>query len=598
MGVAGCTAYIQFFGYGNCDVESIAVTDFKQSRGFSWMLERIVSDIHEKLESGSYRNNPSNGIVNDNTPKYRFYIASSYSESGEFNPSLFNDATEALYVYKNGEWSLGKNTSAVPIYRNGYIEYMVQDHTFYLALDDAYMQQRAIEWGNTRSRTIEYGSNLLVYLCIALLSLCLLIWGAGRKAVDDALYMMYIDRLYTEVNLGLCFGTILFWVVFVESLWSSFGYYQYRPMVLDNLWLIMLIAISTAVAGALLLMLLLSLVRKIKAGRLLKHTIVWTICRKIFYGVAGVFDNRLYHGHTPTQILHRRQWMYIALSVACMFIVCLGFAVPPFFFLGLLLEIALTAAYVFMNRKTYAQISDGISESAMEQLKAERTKVELITNVSHDLRSPLTSIISYIDLLRKAVNEHDYDPCGEYAEILAAKAARLAAIVSDLFDLAKSAGGTIELTLERIDVVLLVKQTLADMEDSITGSGLTFKTMLPNEPIYIMADGKKLYRVMQNIVNNTLAYAMQGSRVYVDVSKQDGRVTVSVKNMSAYEMTFTAEDVLTGFYRGDKSRSGDGSGLGLSIAAGFTRACGGRFDVAVDGDLFKVILSFDITNNE
>lgn len=238
-------------------------------------------------------------------------------------------------------------------------------------------------------------------------------------------------------------------------------------------------------------------------------------------------------------------------------------------------------------------ITDGFQKSVEEQVKSERMKIELVTNVSHDLKTPLTSIISYVDLLQK---EELPPEATDYVQILAQKSERLKNIVSDLFDLAKVTSGEAEIQLEVLDMSKLVVQTLGDMEDHIEESGLQVKQSIQMPPVPILGDGKKLYRVLQNIVDNALKYSMPGTRVYLDLSVEHQMAVMTVKNTAEYEMDFTAEEILERFTRGDESRTTEGSGLGLSIAKSFTEACGGHFEVVVDGDQFKVIVSFSLTD--
>ena len=224
-------------------------------------------------------------------------------------------------------------------------------------------------------------------------------------------------------------------------------------------------------------------------------------------------------------------------------------------------------------------------------MKSERMKVDLITNVSHDLKTPLTSIISYVDLLSK---EDLPESAQDYVNILADKSYRLKNIVSDLFDLAKSTSGNLPLNMENIDLKKLIEQTLGDMEDEIEKSGNNFKINLPEQPVYIFSDGNKLYRVFQNIIGNALKYSLEGTRVFIDMEIDNNIVSVIVKNTASYEMDFTADEVVQRFNRGDKSRTTEGSGLGLSIAESYTWACGGRFAIKIDGDQFKVKLNFKV----
>lgn len=239
-------------------------------------------------------------------------------------------------------------------------------------------------------------------------------------------------------------------------------------------------------------------------------------------------------------------------------------------------------------------IQEGMSRAVADQLKSERLKIDLITNVSHDLKTPLTSIISYVDLLSKeeGLPEHVTD----YIAILDNKSERLKNLIQDLFDLSKSSSANIALDVEKIDLGRLINQTLADLEEQINESGLTFRVNIPEKPIFIWSDGKKLYRVWENLIANFLKYSLTGSRVYIDLSTEENSCLATIKNTANYEMTFTEEEIMRRFVRGDESRSTEGSGLGLSIAQTFTEICEGSFAVNIDGDLFKVELRFPISS--
>lgn len=215
------------------------------------------------------------------------------------------------------------------------------------------------------------------------------------------------------------------------------------------------------------------------------------------------------------------------------------------------------------------------------QLQSERMKVELIANVSHDLKTPLTSVVNYADLL---CEEPLQAPADHYAQVLRGKAYRLKTMVQDVFDVSKAASGALPLQPELIDLSRLIGQTLADMDEKIAASGLEFKVNLAAE-VLVFADGAKLYRVFQNLLDNALKYAMPASRVYVDVARQEGQAAVRVRNVSARALDIPPEELVERFVRGDASRTDGGSGLGLSIAKTFTEACGGAFELRFDADL-------------
>lgn len=236
-------------------------------------------------------------------------------------------------------------------------------------------------------------------------------------------------------------------------------------------------------------------------------------------------------------------------------------------------------------------ISEGIQKAVDEQIKSERMKIELVTNVSHDLKTPLTSIISYINLL----SEEKLTPeAQDYVKILEQKSERLKVMVSDLFDLAKATSRT-DLAIEALDAVVLTEQVLADMSDKISASGKEIRKDITVETAPVKGEGKKLYRVLQNLLDNALKYSLEGTRVYLSVKAKDNKALIMVKNIASYEMTFTPDEITERFTRGDKSRTDEGNGLGLSIAKTFTEACGGTFRVIIDGDVFAAEVSLPLT---
>ncbi|WP_300274978.1 HAMP domain-containing sensor histidine kinase, partial [uncultured Oscillibacter sp.] len=243
--------------------------------------------------------------------------------------------------------------------------------------------------------------------------------------------------------------------------------------------------------------------------------------------------------------------------------------------------------------QTAEQLNDiqaGLHRALAEQTRSERMKVELISNVSHDLKTPLTSVLSYAELLRQEPLE---GAAADYARIIDEKAHRLAVMVQDVFEVSKAASGQLPVHLERLDFAKLLRQTLADLEGPISRSGLTFRVDLPEAPVMITADGRRLYRVFQNLIDNALKYALAGSRVYLSLKTGAGRAEASLRNTSREELP-DGVDLTARFVRGDASRTDGGSGLGLSIASSFTEACGGDFHVETLADLFTAVVSFPL----
>ena len=242
-------------------------------------------------------------------------------------------------------------------------------------------------------------------------------------------------------------------------------------------------------------------------------------------------------------------------------------------------------------------ISNGFENAVQERMKSERMKAELITNVSHDIKTPLTSIINYVDLLRQENIQNQ--KVEEYIEILDSKSQRLKKLTEDLVEASKISTGNISLKLEKINVVELIKQATGEFEDKFKEHGLEAIINTDNNEINIMADSRYMYRIIENLYSNIAKYALENSRVYIDiknigkVSNSDVQnVTIEIKNISKDKLNISAEELMQRFVRGDKSRTTEGSGLGISIAQNLTELQNGKFELILDGDLFKIRMKF------
>ena len=237
------------------------------------------------------------------------------------------------------------------------------------------------------------------------------------------------------------------------------------------------------------------------------------------------------------------------------------------------------------------KVQQGFEKAVVEEAKSQNMKTELITNVSHDLKTPLTAIITYVDLLKKEdITEEERKA---YIDTLDKKSQRLKVLIEDLFEVSKAQSGNVQMNFMDVDVVSLMKQVKSEMSDQLESSNLTFRWGLPEEKIILSLDGQRTYRVFENLLNNALKYAMPYSRVYVDIVNLDKQVKVIFRNTSAEELDFDPERLTERFVRGDVSRKSEGSGLGLAIAKSFVELQNGKFKIEVDGDLFKVILTWD-----
>ncbi|RLQ90459.1 HAMP domain-containing sensor histidine kinase [Planomicrobium sp. Y74] len=235
------------------------------------------------------------------------------------------------------------------------------------------------------------------------------------------------------------------------------------------------------------------------------------------------------------------------------------------------------------------RLKEGVRHSVSEQAKSERLKTELITNVSHDLRTPLTSIITYTDLMKTP--DLSTEDRMTYADILDRKSQRLKTLIEDLFEVSKMASGNMELHHQRVDFTQLMTQAFAEHAEDISSSGLDFRISTPEQPVYIMADGQKWWRVLDNLIMNAIKYALPGTRVFANLKETDGQAEFIMKNITRFELGENTDELFERFKRGDVARQTEGSGLGLAIAQSIVDLHGGSMKIEVDGDLFKVTVS-------
>lgn len=236
------------------------------------------------------------------------------------------------------------------------------------------------------------------------------------------------------------------------------------------------------------------------------------------------------------------------------------------------------------------KIGSGLNTAVNERMKSERMKTELITNVSHDIKTPLTSVINYVDLLQK--ENFDNDTARSYLEVLDRQAKRLKKLIEDLIEASKAASGSIKFNMESVNARVLLNQSVGEFEDRLQGSNITVVTQIPDRDVYVRADNRYLFRVLDNLMSNIVKYSQEGTRAYVELKEENGRAHYTFKNISKDKLNISADELMERFVRGDRSRNTEGNGLGLSIARSLTESMGGKMELTVDGDLFKVDVSF------
>ena len=227
-----------------------------------------------------------------------------------------------------------------------------------------------------------------------------------------------------------------------------------------------------------------------------------------------------------------------------------------------------------------------------KQMRSEKLKTELITNVSHDIKTPLTSIINYIDLIKK--ENITQQPLADYVDVVGRQSDRLKKLVVDLVEASKASTGNITVNLATTGLKLLLSQAVGEYSEKAENAGLELTTTLPEEEMYILTDGRLLWRVFDNLLNNACKYSQPGTRVYINLEKKSEKAIITFKNVSKTQLNISPDQLMERFVRGDSSRNTEGSGLGLNIAQSLTEILNGKMSLHIDGDLFKVVLIFDV----
>ena len=445
--------------------------------------------------------------------------------------------------------------------------------------------------------------NIMITIVLVIVSAILITIYAGRKRNFKEIQLELIDKIPLEIILVAMF--IPFIILLLLGI--ELSYSLNIATIIGNIGILIIMYSIALISYE-------SIVRRIKTSTILKNTIIYRLCKWIKNGVKNIFNNF----NLATKII---------VILACMLIFTLVFS--NWGFTGIILLIAMYVfvfKYYFDNitkflnikntvKKIYEgdtkvrlqeneytgvlkelciyvnDIAGGFTNAIDKSLKSERMKTELITNVSHDIKTPLTSIINYVDLLKK--EDMPNEKAKEYLDILEQKSQRLKRLTEDLIEASKASSGNIKLDMKKINVNELIKQISGEFEDKFKNKNLDLNIEIPKEDVFILADSRYLYRVMENMYTNIEKYAMENSRVYVDLLEENKKVKIEIKNISKEKLNISANELMERFVRGESSRNTEGSGLGLSIAQSLTKLQKGEFGIYLDGDLFKVIISFN-----
>ena len=471
-----------------------------------------------------------------------------------------------------------------------------------------------------------FAASLLVACVLLAVFLCA---GAGHKRGVEGIFLNGFHRLPGDVLLAAAFlgeGAVISGVV--EATWSLSWSMELQMALIGAL---------AALGVSLALAVLVTFAARCKARTLLRSTLIWRLCRLcwrlvlLLWGMLCALFDGLGRAINAVPLI----WKAVA---GCMVYAMLTFwsftswRYGPYGTLFRLLLWLLATGLASLYLCTWAyqwkkirqatreiiggdpdcridtrrmlpdlrghadelnNLGHAISAAVEDRMKSEHFKAELITNVSHDLKTPLTSIINYVDLLKK--EQIDNPRVLEYIGVLDRKSQRLKKLTEDLVEASKASTGNLAVSWERLDFKQLADQALAECGDRLGAQGLTVVRALPEGPVWVDADGRHLWRVLDNLLSNCGKYALPGTRVYVDLRASGGRAVLSVKNISREALDIPAERLMERFVRGDESRNASGSGLGLSIAQSLTELQHGQFSISIDGDLFKAVVSLPLT---
>ena len=546
------------------------------------LITKDVKEYHLLIQNLE-QNNKLLYYASDGVNEYKIY---SNKEWLKTSPSylMFNGYKSTIYpekVKKNEHFHL--ITSSIDQLDPN------QNMKVYVGFTEDFLNLKTNKWKENKAIATKEFYIFIGCLIGFLVSFIYLVFVIGRDSFkNNELHLNKLDKLFNDVKVVLFVGLTISWIALMNGL------------TLENMnKMIVIFTIPFSILG---LLLILSIVKHIKNGTFIKHTIIYLLLSKLCAFIRNVYNS----GSTGVKtVLIVIGYPIVVALTFFIFPITLGFAawfaykrIKKFNAIKEGVErikegdihhrIAIEGKGEFASLSdNINSITEGLKKAVDSELKNERLKTELITNVSHDIRTPLTSIITYVDLLKKEKNPSKIE---EYVEVLDQKSKRLKVLTDDLFEAAKATSGTIPVHLERIDILSLLTQGLGEVNAKIEALDLTFKINHPNDRLYILADGKLLWRSVENLLSNIFKYALRGSRVYIDIEDKGNEILLTFKNISAYELNISADELMERFKRGDESRNSQGSGLGLSIAKSLIDIQKGQFIIQVDGDLFKAMI--------
>ena len=559
-----------------------------------------------------------------------------FTNCGASSPEELNQNDLYSYVMRPGKGDIHlerETTFSDNAYLSNYMlnevaRYNEDDYIEIAAtISEEYFNKCYEDWYRQASLTNDIIYRTLVFAIIALLMFIYLLCVCGKNK-DGEIVPMWVDNIWLEVHLA-AIGIIGFFALYIIVVLMDNVFTGRFPARLFNIIEIF----TTAIASSAILTSFLSIIRNIKRKNFIGSSIMMRVIRwgwrtfvKVLVWLRNAFVE---YRKIISKTLHKKSgalligtlFGYTALIGLFGIFTC-GAGNPFWIFVGIALfgfasflvahrskdldEIKRGVSEIRNYNSSYkipelkcedlkelaANINDignSIDESVSAKMKAERMKTELITNVSHDLKTPLTSIISFTELLSKV----DGLPkeAQDYVQVIAKKSDRLKNLTQDLFDISKAQSGNEEIVFEKLDAELLINQAIAEFDKEIEGSEIKFCVDADKE-LYFPADSRKMSRVVNNLISNILNYSMKNTRAFISAKETDNQIVLEFKNTSAYPLDFDAEEIMGRFVRGDESRTTEGNGLGLAIAKSYTELCNGTLDIVLEGDLFKAVIKF------
>lgn len=614
LGTVGCTMLF---------IANVETNLYENSEEFLWRHARerqMVSDCYEITSAYNVYYNDwwSEGVPlsEPESTNFRFNLYDADGELlvGTYQDEPYQDFTSFQQVVCYDQWS---EEDQEYVYREDKVQiegYVIDP----LTVTDTYSAYKywIHIWYQTRYAVPVLA---LVFLACTMALFVSLMCAAGRRpGQEEVIKNRTIDRVPFDLLLAVyVIGSIACIALFEES-------YYYGPVgVVAVIWVILALILG----GLLITSAAMSLAVRVKLGCLIREMVIyriarwcWRVLKALKKGIVGLFRGIPLIWQVAVVVLAISIVEFLLLAQGVWSDDLMGFwfvekliLVPFILYITLVLrrlekggaqiaagqtDMTINTRYLFgpflKHAENLNRIGDGINAAVNARLKSERFKTELITNVSHDIKTPLTSIINYVDLIKK--EDPGTEPIHEYIGVLDRQSIRLKKLIEDLVEASKASTGNLQVTMAPCQADVLLGQAVAEYEEKLSAKSLDLQLKAPEEPVTIMADGRHLWRVFDNLLNNICKYSLEGTRVYLNLERKGNQAVITFRNISRYSLNITSEELMERFVRGDSSRNTEGSGLGLSIARSLVELQNGTIDLVVDGDLFKVILVFQVVD--